>query len=103
MIDRTRHDLPGHGGGRDPRRRRRPGHPGRPAGPAVRAVRPAGRDGLENGDPTRPGTEPQARRGTGLGLVLARGLTEAIGGRLQVCSVAGEGTSVEVVLPGPGQ
>ncbi|WP_214368270.1 hypothetical protein [Pseudonocardia sp. H11422] len=34
--------------------------------------------------------------------MLARGLTEAMGGRLQVCSVEGEGTSVEVVLPGPG-
>ena len=37
--------------------------------------------------------------GAGLGLVLARGLTEAMGGRLSVRSTVGEGTTVEVRLP----
>ncbi|WP_326959601.1 sensor histidine kinase [Amycolatopsis sp. NBC_01286] len=38
-------------------------------------------------------------QGVGLGLPLAKGLTEAMGGRLAVASVAGEGTTVEVRLP----
>ncbi|MGN6608660.1 MAG: sensor histidine kinase, partial [Jatrophihabitans sp.] len=37
--------------------------------------------------------------GIGLGLPLARGLTEAMGGRLQVESVLDEGTRVSLVLP----
>lgn len=37
--------------------------------------------------------------GIGLGLPLARGLTEAMGGRLEVQSEAGRGTTVAMVLP----
>ncbi|MFE0019437.1 ATP-binding protein [Amycolatopsis sp. NPDC059021] len=37
--------------------------------------------------------------GAGLGLVLARGLTEAMGGTLRLTSTPGTGTSVEVALP----
>ncbi|GAA4535965.1 GAF domain-containing sensor histidine kinase [Amycolatopsis samaneae] len=37
--------------------------------------------------------------GVGLGLVLARGLTEAMGGTLRLTSTPGTGTSVEVSLP----
>lgn len=40
-----------------------------------------------------------ARQGTGLGLPLAKGLVEAHGGRLQVDSVPGEGTTVAVHFP----
>ncbi|EXG82820.1 GAF domain-containing sensor histidine kinase [Cryptosporangium arvum] len=40
-----------------------------------------------------------SEEGVGLGLPLARGLTEAMGGTLQVCSEIGEGTKVTVVLP----
>ncbi|MET8846059.1 ATP-binding protein [Amycolatopsis sp. NPDC004625] len=38
-------------------------------------------------------------QGVGLGLPLAKGLTEAMGGQLRVTSVTGEGTAVEVTLP----
>ncbi|MGW4525029.1 ATP-binding protein [Amycolatopsis sp. NPDC004378] len=38
-------------------------------------------------------------QGVGLGLPLAKGLTEAMGGQLTVTSEAGEGTTVEVRLP----
>lgn len=41
------------------------------------------------------GPEP----GTGLGMVLARGLTEAMGGRLTVRSTPGQGTTVEMRIP----
>lgn len=37
--------------------------------------------------------------GVGLGMALARGLTEAMGGRLLVRSVVGQGTTVAAVLP----
>ena len=37
--------------------------------------------------------------GVGLGMALARGLTEAMGGRLLVRSVVGQGTTVAVVFP----
>jgi signal transduction histidine kinase len=41
--------------------------------------------------------------GAGLGMVLARGLTEAMGGRLGVCSAPGRGTTVEIhLLAAPG-
>jgi two-component system sensor histidine kinase EvgS len=35
----------------------------------------------------------------GLGLFLARAVVEAVGGTLQIDSVAGEGTEVRVALP----
>ncbi|NMH98168.1 ATP-binding protein [Pseudonocardia acidicola] len=54
-------------------------------------------DRLGRDDP-RPG-EPEPARGTGLGLVLARGLTEALQGCLEVQSVAEVGTTVAVALP----
>ena len=38
-------------------------------------------------------------RGAGLGMALARGLAEAMGGGLTVCSTPGEGTTVEVRVP----
>ena len=38
-------------------------------------------------------------RGTGLGLAVVRGLTEAMGGRLEVDSEVGQGTTVTIVLP----
>ncbi|HEX3425169.1 MAG TPA: ATP-binding protein [Acidimicrobiales bacterium] len=41
----------------------------------------------------------EGERGAGLGLVLARGLTEAMHGQLEVDSVVGVGTSVHVRLP----
>jgi signal transduction histidine kinase len=37
--------------------------------------------------------------GAGLGMVLARGLTDAMGGGLSVHSTVGAGTTVEVRLP----
>ena len=37
--------------------------------------------------------------GTGLGLPLARKLTELHGGQLQVTSIKGKGTTVNVILP----
>jgi signal transduction histidine kinase len=40
-----------------------------------------------------------SEEGIGLGLPLARGLTEAMGGSLEVCSVVDEGTIVTVLLP----
>jgi signal transduction histidine kinase len=41
-------------------------------------------------------------QGVGLGLVLARDVTTAMNGRLDVDSVAGAGTTVAVVLPAGG-
>lgn len=46
----------------------------------------------------RLGAEPDGP-GVGLGMVLARGLTEAMRGQLRVDSVPGEGTTVAVTLP----
>jgi signal transduction histidine kinase len=40
-----------------------------------------------------------ADKGTGLGLTIVKGLTEAHGGRVQLESRPGEGTSITVVLP----
>ena len=40
-----------------------------------------------------------AEKGTGLGLTIVKGLTEAHGGRVELDSQVGEGTSVTIVLP----
>ncbi len=52
-------------------------------------------------EPFRQASEGHARthEGLGLGLTLARRLTEAIGGRLEIETEAGRGTSVGVFLP----
>ncbi len=50
----------------------------------------------------RLGAESYSEPGAGLGLVLARGLTEAMGGELRIRTVAGAGTTAAVVLPGGG-
>jgi signal transduction histidine kinase len=39
------------------------------------------------------------KEGTGLGIPLSRGLIEAHGGKLEIRSKAGQGTSVTVVVP----
>jgi two-component system sensor histidine kinase RegB len=44
-------------------------------------------------------TTKQPGRGMGLGLFLARAVIEAVGGTLEIDSVAGTGTSVRVTLP----
>src|SRR5262249_1986155 len=45
------------------------------------------------------GAEATAVEGTGLGLVLSKRLTEAMGGTLELASTAGQGTTVFVNLP----
>jgi PAS domain S-box-containing protein len=50
----------------------------------------------------RLGSDGYSEPGAGLGLVLARGLTEAMGGQLRIRTVAGAGTTAAVVLPGGG-
>jgi PAS domain S-box-containing protein len=79
---------------------------GDPAGSAVTvAVRDSGR-----GIPAemvgrlftpfdRLGAEASTEPGAGLGLVVARALTRAMGGTLEIRSAAGAGTTVEVTLP----
>jgi len=47
----------------------------------------------------RLGKETSSVEGTGLGLIIARSLTQAIGGRLEVSSLAGRGTRVSIELP----
>jgi PAS domain S-box-containing protein len=47
----------------------------------------------------RLGASPALTEGAGLGLVLARGLMEAMGGRLTVESTVGQGTTCTMVLP----
>jgi signal transduction histidine kinase/ActR/RegA family two-component response regulator len=47
----------------------------------------------------RLGAEQTATEGTGIGLPLARALTEAMGGRLSASSVLGEGTAFTLTLP----
>jgi signal transduction histidine kinase/CheY-like chemotaxis protein len=47
----------------------------------------------------RLGAEQTGIEGTGIGLPLARSLTEAMGGRLDASSVAGEGSAFTVTLP----
>jgi CheY-like chemotaxis protein len=46
----------------------------------------------------RLGRETSTIEGTGLGLIIARSLTQAIGGRLSIASRAGQGTSVRLEL-----
>jgi CheY-like chemotaxis protein len=46
----------------------------------------------------RLGRETSPIEGTGLGLIIARSLTQAIGGRLNITSVAGRGTCVRIDL-----
>ncbi|MBC7954562.1 MAG: PAS domain S-box protein [Cytophagales bacterium] len=46
----------------------------------------------------RLGRETSPIEGTGLGLIIARSLTQAIGGRLHITSVAGRGTCVRIEL-----
>lgn len=50
----------------------------------------------------RLGRETSTIEGTGLGLIIARSLTQAIGGRLSIVSRAGLGTSVRVELQPTG-
>lgn len=50
----------------------------------------------------RLGAERSAEPGAGLGLVVARALTQAMGGTLEIGSAAEAGTSAEVTLPGAG-
>lgn len=45
-------------------------------------------------------TTKQAERGTGLGLYICQNLIEGIGGRLEVESKLGEGSTFKVILPG---
>jgi signal transduction histidine kinase len=51
----------------------------------------------------RLGAEVGHEQGAGLGLPLARGLTEAMGGQLLVESPPGTGTTFAVVLPAAGR
>jgi signal transduction histidine kinase len=44
--------------------------------------------------------QPGDRRGVGLGLPIARGILQAHGGRLELRSAPGEGTTFTVILPG---
>lgn len=47
--------------------------------------------------------EQRRHQGTGLGLPIAKRLAEAQGGRLEIASVAGEGTNVRLFLPAAGR
>ena len=47
----------------------------------------------------RLGAECSAEPGAGLGLVVARALTEAMGGTLEIRSTAEVGTTAEIILP----
>jgi PAS domain S-box-containing protein len=47
----------------------------------------------------RLGKETSSIEGTGLGLIIARSLTQAIGGSLDIRSVPGRGTQVDIELP----
>ena len=50
----------------------------------------------------RLGAERSAEPGAGLGLVVARALTQAMGGTLEIGSAAEAGTRAEITLPGAG-
>jgi len=50
----------------------------------------------------RLGAERSAEPGAGLGLVVARALTQAMGGTLEIGSAAAAGTRAEITLPGAG-
>jgi PAS domain S-box-containing protein len=66
--------------------------PGIPAAQLDRLFRPFDRLGLDEVQDARAG-------GSGLGLVVARGLAEAMAGRLEITSTEGEGTTARLSLP----
>lgn len=66
--------------------------PGIPRAQLIRLFRPFDRLGLDE-----VGNAPGG--GTGLGLVVARGLAEAMAGRLEITSTEGEGTTARLSLP----
>jgi PAS domain S-box-containing protein len=66
--------------------------PGIPAVQLDRLFRPFDRLGLDEVRDARAG-------GSGLGLVVARGLAEAMAGRLEITSAEGEGTTARLSLP----
>ena len=66
--------------------------PGIPAAQLDRLFRPFERLGLDEVQDARAG-------GSGLGLVVARGLAEAMAGRLEITSTEGTGTTARLSLP----
>lgn len=89
-----------------------PGHPvevtaGPLNGQFQMTVRDHGR-GLRQEQVTRIGPHMQFDRqtyeqqGAGLGLFIAKRITELLGGRIRIDSKAGEGTTVTVIFPTPG-
>jgi signal transduction histidine kinase len=48
------------------------------------------------------GTGEEGRAGFGLGLPITKEAAEAVGGRVEIDSVLGQGTNARVVLPGAG-
>jgi signal transduction histidine kinase len=47
------------------------------------------------------GPTEQRRSGFGLGLPIAKDAVEAVGGRVEISSLPGEGTTARIVLPHP--